>query len=254
MRSTRALASVVALAGLTSVASGASVSMSGFDQVAKINALGGSVKQIGGAAPGASMATGAGFAGTVSETTGVTVTLPGWKFLSSVISLTDVGATQVGNASAILTGAPTDITYTVPGANGPDGGPGDGSFSMTNGDSFRASFGQVITALAGVTNDLFIFTDTDGGGRFTVDILLNGVVVDTLATTATVNGGVGTGLGGFLINVTDGKMYNEVRINAFKDLVEIDAIAAYCIPNPAAAGLGAMGLGLVAGARRRRIG
>lgn len=253
MRTAFTLASVLAFSA-GGVAPGASVALSGFDQVARINMLGGSVTQIGGTNPGGAMANGASFAGTVSTTTGVNVSMPNWKFLSSVISLSDVGPQQVGNAAAILTGSPTDLTYTLPGAGGPDGTAGDGSFGMTQGDTFTASFGQVITALAGVTTDIFLFTNTDTTttGRFFVDILLNGTVVDSLGVTPSTGGAAGSGFGGILIDVVDGKQFNQIRVTSTKDVLEIDAIAAFCIPTPAAAGVGAAGLGLVAGLRRRR--
>lgn len=249
---TRLCAAAAAAVAAGAVASAASVSMSGFDQVAQINTLGGSVKQVGGAANGATLLTAAGFSGAPSTTTGVNVTMAGWVFLQSITSLTDVPPTQVGNVSSVLLGAPTDITFTLPGAGGPDGTSGDGSFSLSQGDQFTASFGQVITAQAGQTKDLFIFTDTDGGGTFRLDLLRNGMVVDSLGATGSAGGAAGSGTGGILVNIVDGTVFDSVRVFAAGSTIEIDAIAVRAVPLPIPAAMGCFGLAGVVGARRRR--
>lgn len=96
---------------------------------------------------------------------------------------------------------------------------------MTAGDTFAAAFGQSIVAEGGVTNDLFLFgnTDTSGTGRFTVEVLLGGVVFDG------------------------------VRVSVSASVLEIDAIAAFVVPNPAAAWMACLGLTALPLSRRRGV-
>jgi len=249
MKTLACIAGGFALAAAPAALAG-SVAMSNFDQVAQINALGGSVSQIGGAGAGDTLLQASDFGGSTGSQTGVDVSLPGWLFMTGVV-LTDVSPSQVGNSAGVLNGSPTDLTFTTPGASGPDGTNGDGSVSMSEGDTFTGDFASKITALAGEDKDLFIFTNTDGQGRIDVELLLNGNVVDSVLNVSAVSGAAGSGQGGILIDVVDGTMFDQVRVTSTASGAEIDAIAARLIPLPSGAGLALLGLAGLGATRRR---
>jgi len=257
-KKTAALAVVAGIAGITSLASAATVAMSGFDQVAQIVAEGGSVSQIGGGNNGGAINTAAAFVGGTSTTTGVGVSLPSWTFAQSIVSLADFTPVQTGNISSVLLGAPTDITYTLPGAGGPDGTAGDGSFSFSAGqagaDTATLAFGGPRQTGAGETKDLWIFTDTDGGGAFDLEILAGGMVVDSALSVASAGGSAGAGTGGIIFDLADGLIFDAVRITGVRSLLEVDAVAvqAPMVPLPTPALLTAAGLAGVAIRRQRR--
>ncbi|HBS28611.1 MAG TPA: hypothetical protein DEB06_03970 [Phycisphaerales bacterium] len=248
-----------AVGAVSGSALGASVAASGFDQVARINALGGSVSQIGGGMNGKVLLTAADFVpGGSTALSGVSVSLAGWQFASSAL-LMDAAPTQVGNIAALAFGAPTDITFTAPGAGGPDATAGDGSLSLsasspTSRDVLTLNFGAQ-KAAAGSATDAIIFTDTDGGGSFSLEVLLNGMVVDSVPGAVGATGGAfASALGGYIIDLPDGLMFDALRVTALSSFVEIDAAAVRVriIPLPSAAGLATAGLLALAGARRRR--
>jgi len=267
-----AFAFAVSLAG---VAHAASVTSSNFDQIAGIVGAGGTVTQVGGTNPGGTMTNGGtnvagGFQGAVSNTTGVSVTLPGWTWLSAVNSFIDIDGTEPGNLGSVVLGTPTDITYTRPGAGGPDSTAGDGSLQITYDpnnnnpliDVLDVSFPSPISALVGVTSDLLIVTDTAGGGKIDMQFFNNSVdpftPVDFILGLTVPGGAVGSALGGVVLDLVDGITFDRILIRGAQlcgdciSSVEIDAIAAAPVPIPAALWLFVSGLIVFLGAARRR--
>lgn len=240
----RTLAVSGLLAGVPSY--GAIVVGSAFDQVATVNSLGGTVFQIGGSGPGTQLFTSGNFVGPISTLTGVRIAIPGWDFADTAGPFTDSGATEPGNIASLLTGVPTDMTFTQPGAAGPDGTIGDGSIHFTQGDFVSLFWSSVQAGTPGAGADLFIATDTNGGGKADLTFLLGGIVVDSLLKQTIPGGNAGSGQGGLLVNVS--KPFDEILIRGVSGNVEIDAIGV--LPTP-----GSLALAAPAGAlmlRRRR--
>lgn len=242
-----AVSSATAMGGVTQVAAG-------FDQIANINALGGTVFQIGGGTPGLQLFTSADFNGpaatSISSSTGVSVSLPNYVF-ASTSTFNGVG-NEPGNVAFALLGTPTDLTFTSPGgtvASGPDfTNGGDGSVQFISG-SVGTLFYGLTTAIAGGVSDVVIFTNTAGGGRADIEFLLNGNVVDSVLNITVPGGGPGSGHGGLVLNLNDGLSFDTIRVRGRSGSVEIDAIGVL-IPTPGAAAL--LGLGGLVAARRRR--
>ena len=216
----------------------------GFDQVALINALGGSVKQVGGGNNGGVLLDAGDFVGAPSATTGLDVTLPGYQYAFDA-TVMDGGSTEPGNLSSILLGPPTDLTFTLPGAGGPDGTLGDGSLQLLGGGMLTLGLGSSVFAPAGQTADIFLFTDTAGGGSIAVELLLGGTVVDSIALDLP-GAAAGSGRGGVLLDVLDGLEYEAIRLVASQTStsVEIDAVAVAVavVAEPAAFTLVVLGL------------
>jgi len=227
-----------------------SVGSSNFDLIARINTLGGTVNQIGGGNNGGVMLNAGSFVGTPDTASGVLVSLPGWQFGTAAV-LTDSGASEPGNIASLLTGVPTDLTYTTPGAGGPDGTIGDGSIHFTPGDTATVTMGSLLAA-AGSSIDLFIFTNTNSGGTIDLVLFSGGIAVPggSILGLTVPGGGAGSGTGGVILNIPDGLVYDTIFWTCQSGEVEIDAIAAP-IPAPGAAGL-VLGLaGMCLGRRRR---
>jgi hypothetical protein len=242
----RSAVAIALLAGVTP-AHAANVVSSNFDQIAAVSALGGTAFQLGGDAPGTQLFTAGDFVGSVSSQTGVQIALPGWDFIDSTGPLNDVGPTEPANIAVLLTGVPTDMTYTQPGAGGPDGTIGDGSIQFSNGDSISVFWNSTQTGLPGIGADMLIATNTAGGGGTNFFFRLGGVDVDSLLGFVIPGALGGSGTGGVFINVT--APFDEIFIVGLGGSVEIDAIGT--IPAPAATALLAP-LGLLAWRRRRR--
>ncbi|MHC4448177.1 MAG: hypothetical protein ACYSXF_10430 [Planctomycetota bacterium] len=199
----------------------------GFDQIARIQALGGSTRQVGGDDSGRVLSTASGFSGSPDERSGVSVRFPNYVFVAGISVLNDGGVSKTGNTAAQLRGAPTALTFTTPGSGGPDRGPGDGSVTITAGGFATLDFGAPLTAPEDEINDLFFFTNTTGGGTVTIDLLgpdLAGVV-GTLVSLLP-GGPVGSGRGGLILDVPAGLVYRGLRLAVTAFSVEIDAIAA----------------------------
>lgn len=241
---TLSAALVALIAG--SSAQAAIIVSSNFDQIAMVNALGGTASQIGGAAPGTPLFNSTDFVGPHSDQTGVLITMPGWDFIDSTGPITDVGPTEPANIASLLVGVPTDMTFTQPGAGGPDGTIGDGSIQFSAGDSISVFWNSVQTGTPGVGADLFVATNTAGGGGADFIFRLGGVDVDSLLGFVIPGGPGASGAGGVLINTTFA--FDEIFIVGLGGSVEIDAIGS--IPAPGAAGLAL--LGTLAAFRRRR--
>lgn len=246
MRQSTGWLSALSALALSLPAHGAAIVASNFDQIARINSLGGTAFQIGGAGPGTPLFNSASFVGGISDQTGILVSLPGWDFVDSTGPITDVGPTEPANIASLLTGVPTDLTFTQPGPGGPDGTIGDGSIQFSAGDSISVFWSTVQTGTAGLGADLFVATNTAGGGGADFTFKLGGVVVDTLLGFAIPGGDPASGSGGVLINTT--APFDEIFIFGLGGSVEIDAIGA--LPTP-----GSLALLAPAGAlllRRRR--
>lgn len=226
---------------------GAMIVSSAFDQVAAVNSVGGTVFQIGGAGPGTQLFAGGNFVAPHSGLTGVLVSMPGWNFISSTGPINDVGPTEPANISSLLTGVPTDMTYTQPAGGGPDGTIGDGSIQFSAGDSISAFWSFPQTGTPGAGADMFIATDTAGGGRADFIFRLGGIDVDSLLNFQIPGGPGGSGSGGVFINTT--ATFDEVFILGVFNSVEIDAIGV--IPTPGAFALAAPA-GVLLLRRRRR--
>lgn len=240
----------VAIAALAGVApaNAAIVVSSSFDQVARVNTLGGTVFQIGGGAPGNQMFTSANFVGPFGPDTGVLVNLPGWDWVDFTGPMTDVGPTEPANFPFLLTNEPNDMTFTQPGPGGPDGTIGDSSIQFSPGDSVSLFWNVTQVGTAGPGADFFIVTDPNSGGMADFVFRLGGITVDSLLGVVVPGGGPSSGTGGILVNV--GAAFDEVIITGLSGEVEIDALAS--VPTPGGLALAAPAFALLL--RRRRQG
>lgn len=212
-------------------------SATNFDQVARIVELGGSVTQIGGGDPGKVLSDASDFVGPVNTLSGVSVSLPNFVFATTV---TNTGTFPVGpggtSSSDNMLGAPTDITFTTPGAGGPDGGAGDGSVDFGSGDRVTLGFAQPITTCNGADVDFMIFTNTAGSGVAELRFYLGGSTV--LTVSQSIPGALaGSGMGGVTVDLADGITFDRVRIRRTSGSFEVDAIAARTLPSPSSTDL-----------------
>src|SRR3989304_712487 len=103
------------------------------------------------------------FVGSPNNLSGVLVTLPGWLFAVSAPPFVPGSSSEPGNVVANLYGAPTDLTFTTPGAGGPDlasgDGSGDGSVQLLAGGYVRVHFAPPLTAAAGITPRPLLFSN-----------------------------------------------------------------------------------------------
>ncbi|MEE8575638.1 MAG: Ig-like domain-containing protein, partial [candidate division Zixibacteria bacterium] len=200
--------------------------VSGFDQIDRLNAAGATVTQIGGGDPGKILLGASDFAGPVNSMSGVSVSLPNFVFSSSV---TDHGSfpSGIGPAQSAdqLVGSPTDLTFTLPGAGGPDGGSGDGSVDFSSGNSVSLGFSSEVLTCDGASIDLVLFTSTATGGDGTIVLKRSGapVFVDSRTMSA---GSAGSGIGGVTYDLPDGIQFDEIEISCTSGSIKIDAVAA----------------------------
>ncbi|GIW40454.1 MAG: hypothetical protein KatS3mg076_1031 [Candidatus Binatia bacterium] len=208
----------------TPCAEGLSLHASTFDQVALVaQTLGGTVTQVGGTGAGNNLTSAADFQGTVSSSTGVSVSLPDYLFASSVLA-SSVGSSEPGNMPSVVLGAPTDMTFTAPGNGGPDGTAGDGSLVLDAAGNFvTVSFGTTLCTSTCTAYGILLFTDTAGPGTGTIELLLGGTPVASL-TTGIPSGATGSGTGGLALTV-DNVTFDAVRVSRSSGSFEIDAVA-----------------------------
>jgi len=204
-----------------------------YDQVNRINQLGGTITQVGGGYDGKVLLAASDFVPPVNTQSGVNVTLPDFAF-AQIVHEAGYFPTGIepGNSADQMLYAPTDLTYTLPGTGGPDGGEGDGSVAFGSGDYTCLGFNQSVTTCGGSNVDFIVFTNTASSG--TADFLFkNGNSdVHTLSGQTIPGAGTGTGSGGVTLDLPDGITFDRVRIDYAGGSFEIDAIAARTAPSP----------------------
>ncbi len=201
-------------------------SIYGYDQLASINNLGGTVTQVGGGSPGTVLLTSADFVLPLNSLSGVSVLLPDFIFADSIADYGTFSTDSTfGNSPFYMLSSPTDMTYTLPGSGGPDGGDGDGSITFVSGDYCVIGFKQYIASCYASNSDFVVFTNTDGGGNADFNFLLDDSVVFSV-NKSFIAGMAGSGDGGTYIDLPDGIIYNMVHIVCQSSSLEIDAIAA----------------------------
>ncbi len=211
--------------------------MNNFDQVKRINDLGGAISQIGGGAPGKVLYTASDFIPPVNSQSGVSVALPNFVFADHVVNYGSFpsGPTHANSADQLL-GPPTDLTFTSPGPGGPDGGNGSGSLKFKSNRWCIIGFPQDITTCHGANADISIFTGANCGAMAKLYFNYNGTTVYT-TTLALPGGTAGSGDGGATIDLPDGLTFNELKIKNVGDIkyteyLQIDAIATRTSPSP----------------------
>ncbi len=205
--------------------------LANFDQIDRINELGGQVVQVGGGSPGTVLSSTSDFVPPINSQSGVGVTLPHFVFASGIVEYgTFPNGSEVGNSADYLLDPPTDLTFTTPGAGGPDGGPGDGAVAFGSGDNCTVSFGQVVTSCHGANSDLVVFTNTNGGGTADFELRLNGIVVYSF-TRVVPGGSAASGIGGVTYDLPDGIDFNQLYISCQSGHLEIDAFAVRTAPS-----------------------
>ncbi len=206
-----------------------SVSMS--DQIGRLKQLGGTITQVGGGQPGKNLLLATDFVPPVNTTSGVSVTLPNFLFASKVVNYGSFpSGTGPAQSADQMKGSPTDMTFTLPGAGGPDNGNGDGSVDFNSGNNVTLGFSQSITTCNGSNTDFIIFSNSNGGG--TANLIFRRDGVNILSVTRTIPGGsAGSGAGGVTFDLPDGIKFNQVYIKCTSGTIEVDAIAARKLPS-----------------------
>lgn len=209
--------------------------MSNFDQIDRLTQLGGSITQIGGGDPGKLLLSGGDFVAPVNSQSGVSVVLPAFEFADHIVSYgsfpSGIGPAQSADQ---LVGAPTDLTFTLPGPGGPDGGDGDGSVDFGTGNWCTIGFSTELTTCHGANADFIIFTNTAGNGTANLEFRKGSTVVHTLTHTLP-GGAAGSGVGGLTLDLPDGIIFDQVSIQCSSGNIEIDAFAVRTQPTSSAA-------------------
>jgi len=199
--------------------------LAGFDQIKRLNQMGGTVTQIGGGDPGKILYTASDFVLPINSLSGVSITLPHFDFGGYVV---DYGSfptsVEPGNSADFLLGPPTDLTFTTPGPGGPDGGDGDGSIAFYTGNYCEIGFNQMITSCNGANVDFIIFTNTNGGGTAQLIFKKDGIQVHSV-TRVIPGGTASSGYGGVTFDLPDGIEFNQVKITSLSGTLEIDAFS-----------------------------
>jgi len=205
--------------------------LSDFDQLHRVNQLGGTITQVGGGDPGKVLLTASDFVPPVNSQSGVSVTLPNFVFADHIV---DYGSfpngLEPGNSADFLLGPPTDMTFTTAGPGGPDGGDGDGSIAFGSGYHCIIGFAQYLTTCNGANTDFMIFTNTNGSGTAEIKFKKDGTTQYTL-TKQILGGTASSGMGGVTLDLPDGIEFNEVQITNVSGTFEIDAFAARTAPS-----------------------
>jgi len=207
----------------------------GYDQVDNINILGGTIVQVGGGYPGKVLYTASDFVPPVNSQSGVSVTLPNFAFAQIVYNsgYFPTGS-EPGNSVDYMLGSPTDLTYTLPGTGGPDGGDGDGSVAFATSDYCCLGFNQAATTCNGANVDFMVFTNTAGAGSANFIFRNGDSDVHTVSSQTIPGAGAGTGSGGVTLDLPDGLTFDRVRIEYVSGSFEIDAIAVRSAPSTTA--------------------
>ena len=201
-------------------------SISGYDQIERLNQLGGTVTQIGGGSPGLVLSQASDFVAPINTQSGVSVTLPNFIFADHVVNYgTFPNGIEPGNSADHLLYSPTDLTFTTPGAGGPDGGSGDGSVAFGNGNYCTIGFASSVTTCDGASVDFIAFTNSNGGGTAEIQFLNSGSLVHSLNKVLP-GGTAASGFGGVNFDLPDGITFNQVKIKCISGTLEVDAVAA----------------------------
>ncbi len=203
-----------------------------FDQIRQINQLGGLVWQVGGGASGKKLLHSGDFVPSINTQSGLSVTLPGYKFATRVA---DYGSFPRGFNSPLsadqLVGAPTGLKFTLTGAGGPDGGNGDGTVEFGPGNRTVLEFSDDENSCDDDDEDLVMFSSSRNGG--TVEFLFKRHGIPAYACVRTISGNdQNPGRGGVNINLPDGITYNQIEIKCLSGDIEIDGVAARSSSDP----------------------
>lgn len=201
-----------------------------FDQISRIYQLGGTITEVGGGMPGKVLRQASDFVPPLNTQSGVSVSLPNFAFAGSIASYGSFPSGTVAQSADQLKGAPTDLSFTLSGAGGPDGGAGNGAVSFSTGNWCTVGFSQCLRTCNGSSVDFIVFSGAIGGGTAQLLFMQDGIAV--YSTNQTIPAGAaGSGSGGVTFDLPDNIAFNQVKVKCLSGNFEIDAFAARTAPS-----------------------